>query len=90
VTEPRYRRAQGVLFRRYADEILLASVDREGCEGLAGTAAEVWDLLESPRSVAELVGALTPWYQAPSGIIAGDVTALLGDLRDRGFVVETR
>lgn len=89
MTEPRYRRAQGVLFRRYADEILLASVDGEDCEGLAGAAAEVWDLLESPRSVTDLVGALTPLYRASPGIIAGDVTALLGALRDRGFVEQT-
>jgi hypothetical protein len=90
VTESRYRRAQGVLSRRYADEVLLASMDRDGCEGLSGPATDVWNLLESPRSLADLVGALAPGYSASPALIAKDVDALITTLRERGFVEELR
>lgn len=90
MTESRYRRAGDVLFRRYADEVVLTSMDRDGCEGLTGPATDVWNLLESPRSLADLVGALAPGYQASPAVIAKDVDALISSLRERGFVEEVR
>lgn len=88
MTESRYRRAKGVLFRRYADEVLLTSMDLDGCEALSGPATDVWNLLESPRSLADLVGALTPEYRASPAVMAKDVDALITELRKRGFVEE--
>jgi hypothetical protein len=48
----------------------------------------VWDLLEAPRSPAELVDALAPVYEGSPDVIAGDVNSLLRDLEARGFVEE--
>jgi hypothetical protein len=90
VTEARYRRADGVLFRSFADEVLLTSMDLDGCEGLSGPATDVWNLLESPRSLADLVGALAPEYRAPPAVMSEDVDALITELRERGFVEELR
>lgn len=50
------------------------------------TAVEILKLCDGETSVAAIVVALAAAYDAPREEIAGDVTALLQDLADKGFV----
>lgn len=84
----RFRRAAGVLERRFGDEVLLAARGRRDVDRLAGTGAAVWELLDGPRTAAELAAALEAAYEAGPGSIERDVRALLEDLAARGYVEE--
>lgn len=52
------------------------------------TAVEVLQLCDGERSVAEMVNALAAKYAADRAVIAADVIAMLGDLADKGFLIE--
>lgn len=67
--------------------MILAALDSEGFEGLSETAAEVWRLLDVPRSAPQVAEILGRSYEAPPDTIGEDVERLLGDLVRRGFVV---
>ncbi len=49
-------------------------------------AAEVLRRLDGAATLAQIVAALADEYQAPPAEIAADVTELLQDLADKGFV----
>lgn len=87
---PRFRRAAGVLERRFGGEVLLAARGRRAVDRLAGTGAAVWELLDEPRTAAALAAALEAAYEAEPGSIERDVRALLEDLAARGYVDEVR
>lgn len=53
-------------------------------------AVEVLHLCDGGRSVADIVGQLAIKYAAPREAILGDVTAMLQDLADKGFLTEAR
>ncbi len=52
----------------------------------ADPAAAVWDLLEEPASLAELVAALAEVYEEDPAVVELDVTTLLAELEDLGAV----
>lgn len=84
--EPRYVRAGGVLHRRTLDRALVRRPDGP-LHTLPGTAAEVWALLDRPRSVGELAAALAERYDATGPEIGAGVTALVERLLAAGVVV---
>jgi hypothetical protein len=54
---------------------------------LEGTSAAIWRLLETPRTIAEMVDELTAVYDAPRGDIEVGVEAFVADLVTRGLAV---
>jgi pyrroloquinoline quinone biosynthesis protein D len=54
------------------------------------TAVEILQLCDGERSLADIVDRLAEKYLAEREAIANDVTALLQDLADRGFLVDAR
>ncbi|HXF72518.1 MAG TPA: PqqD family protein [Actinomycetota bacterium] len=82
----RFRRAAGVLSRRFGGEVLLGLRGRAEVDRLEGTAAAVWELLEGPATAAEVAAALAASYDAPASAIERDVRALLSELAARGYV----
>ena len=57
---------------------------------LPGTGASVWDLLEAPTTLAELVAVLIETYDdAHLAAVKHDVRALLGDLERLGAVTRS-
>lgn len=81
-----YRRATGVPSRTVADRVILARPGRDDFDALTGPAVAVWNLLQEPRTLAELVDTLAWAYNAPRSEIDRDVSALLADLVARGLV----
>lgn len=74
-------RAGGLHAARVGDDELVLL--REGGEeylGLEGPALAVWDLLERPRSVAEIAAELAGRYDAPAGEIERDVLDFAAEL----------
>jgi hypothetical protein len=81
-----WRRREDVLWRRSLDSVILLPVGVEDPVTLPGTGASVWDLLEEPASLAELVAILADAYDADAGVVEHDVRALLAELESLGAV----
>ena len=66
--------------------MLLTSVESDGFEVLSETAADVWRLLESPRTTAEIATRLSVRFREPVELVTTGVERLVRDLRARGYV----
>jgi len=78
--------SQDVLFRSAGPDVLLAPPGRDDFELLSGTAGVVWRLLETPRTVAELVDVLADLYGTDRESIATDVHPLIDTLLEQGLI----
>jgi len=81
-----WRRREDVLWRRSLDAVILLPVGVDEPRTLLGTGASVWDLLEEPATVAELVAILADAYDTDAAVVEHDVRALLADLEALGAV----
>ena len=86
---PVWRRRDDVLWRRSLDAVILLPVGAEEPMTLPGTGASVWDLLEEPASLAELVAILADAYEEAPAVIEHDVRALLAELESLGAVTRS-
>ena len=86
MTSSIWRRREDVLWRRSLDAVILLPADAEDPVTLPGTGASVWDLLEEPASVAELVTVLAEAYDEDPAVVDHDVRALLAELESLGAV----
>ncbi|HEX4490228.1 MAG TPA: PqqD family protein [Acidimicrobiia bacterium] len=69
-----WRRAETVLWRRTLDGVVvLGPAESAQPVALRGAAADIWELLEEPASVAVLGAALAHDYGVPVERIADDV-----------------
>jgi len=82
-------RRDDVLWRRSLDSVILLPVGVEEPMTLPGTGASVWDLLEEPASLAELVAILADAYEEAPAVIEHDVRALLAELESLGAVTRS-
>jgi hypothetical protein len=76
----------GVPSRTVADRVILARPGRDDYDALTGPAVAIWNLLQEPRTLIDLVDTLAWAYQAPRAEIERDVRALIDDLLERGVV----
>jgi hypothetical protein len=82
VNGPAFRRRPEVLWRRSLDAVVLLPVDAEHPITIAGTGVDVWELLETWRTIAGIAELLADRYAAEPERVAGDVAVLVGQLRD--------
>ena len=77
------------------DEMMSAPVDRElvflnpstdSYVALDAVGRRIWDLLERPRRVEELVDVLCAEFDGPRATITADVAAFLAELDREGIV----
>jgi hypothetical protein len=82
-----WRRREDVLWRRSLDAVMLLPEGVDDPVTLPGTGASVWDLLEEPATLAELVTILAEAYDgADAAVVEHDVRALLAELEQLGAV----
>lgn len=81
-----YRRRPDVLWRRSLDAVIGLPPDQIEPVTLAGTGPEVWDLLQTPRSLAELAAELANRHGADPEVVAADVRPVLERLAALGLV----
>jgi hypothetical protein len=84
----RFRQVPELSQREFAGEALVLNTDREDVEHLQGTAVQIWKMLETPRTLPDLVTVLSYRYEIPETDIGDDVEALLDDLIARDLVEE--
>jgi Coenzyme PQQ synthesis protein D (PqqD) len=81
-----YRRRAGVLWRRSLDTVVCLPPDETEPVTLAGTGPEVWDLLQTPHTSAELAAKLSARHGADPDVVAADVAPAVGQLAALGLI----
>src|SRR5688572_4273933 len=76
----------GQLSTSLAGEVVILDVERGVYFGLDGIGAKVWELLQAPRPVADIVDRLAPQYDVALATLTTDVLELLADLAGRGLI----
>jgi len=81
-----YRRKQQILSAAVDDEIVMMSVEKGQYYNLNVMGTRIWHLLETPRSVVEVVMALDEIYDVPEEKIRDEVDAFLTRLERAGLL----
>ncbi len=76
------------LWRSTLDAVVLLSAARSDTDPLVidGPGVQVWDILEDPTTLADIVDQLSATFEGDPAVMAQDVSALLERLRDEGLV----
>ena len=73
-----------------ADEVIILGLDDSMYYGLTGTGARIWELVQAPRTIEEILTAITAEFEVDRQRAETDLDALLADLQSRGLVAITR
>ena len=73
-----------------ADEVIILGLDDSMYYGLSGTGARIWELLQTPRTIDDLVTTIAGEFEVDRGRLEADLDVLLGDLESRGLIAITR
>jgi hypothetical protein len=68
------------------DEVVILGLDDEVYYGLDGAGARVWTLLETPRSLTEIVNVLLQEFDVTRERLTSDLRRLLETLNERGLL----
>jgi hypothetical protein len=71
-----------------AEEAVMMSVEAGGYYGLNSVASRIWELLETPKTVARLCALLHEEFEVEAQTCETDVLKFAGDLVDNGIVHE--
>lgn len=84
----RWWRHPEVLWRRNGSRVVVLAPGQDQPSVLEGTAAVVWDLLESPIDESELVRIIAEVFEASTERVTGDLQPFLTSLSDGRLVVD--
>ncbi|HET7698276.1 MAG TPA: PqqD family protein [Vicinamibacterales bacterium] len=73
-----------------AGEVIILGLDDSMYYGLSGAGTRIWELLQSPRTIGDVIDAIAAEFDADRARIAADLDALLADLASRGLIAITR
>ncbi len=85
----RYRAHPYASSARQGDQVVLMDAKGTRFFGVDETGARVWDLLQTPQSIRELVAVLLTEYDAPSAQVQEDCRRFIARLLDAGLVEAT-
>jgi hypothetical protein len=81
-----YLRKNRILSAPIGDEIVMMSVERGQYYNLNAIGGRIWNLLETPRSLDQIVEALTEIYDAPDETIRAESAAFIARLEREGLI----
>jgi hypothetical protein len=73
-----------------ADEVIILGLDDSMYYGLTGTGTRIWELLQAPRTIEEIVRTIVAEFDVERDRVEADLDALLADLQSRGLIAITR
>ena len=68
------------------DEVVILGLNDEVYYGLDGAGARMWNLLETPRTIGELVDLLSAEFDVTRDRLESDLQALVDALLEKGLV----
>ena len=71
------------------DEAIILGLDDSMYYGLTGAGARIWDLVQTPRTIDEILTTITAEFDVDRQRAAADLDVLLADLQARGLVAIT-
>ena len=77
------------LSTRLGEEIVILGLRDSVYYGLSDVGARIWDLIQTPQTVAEILNALVAEYEVAEAEAAAGLDRLLRDLETRGLVAIT-
>ena len=80
-------RAEKLLAANLDEETILMSIEKGAYYGMEQTARRIWELVETPRTVADLCRQLAEEYDVEPEVCRRDVLAFLEELRSEGLIV---
>ncbi len=83
---PRYQRVSDIVSTDMDGERVMMSLDQGAYFGLGGIGGTIWDMLDQPRSIAELEAQVMTQYAVDAETCRTDVAAFLTDLERNGLV----
>jgi hypothetical protein len=66
-------------------EAVMMSIEKGAYFGLNPVATRIWDLIEQPKTLAELIQAITDEYEVSAEQAADDVQVFVADMIERGI-----
>ncbi|GAA4040317.1 hypothetical protein GCM10022281_21600 [Sphingomonas rosea] len=83
-----FQRSPQAMSAEVGADVVALHAERGFAFGMEGVTASVWQLLDRPRSLAEIVAGLRLEYDVEEDQCRDEVGALLADLRDEGLIDE--
>ena len=77
------------LSTRLGEEIVILGLRDSVYFGLSDVGARIWDLIQTPRTVEEILNTLVAEYEVTADAAAEGLDRLLRDLETRGLVAIT-
>ena len=85
--EGRVRRGDGILAQEAHGQTVLLRLEDGGYYALDEVGAMIWELCDDGRAVGEIVAILCEEFDAPEGVVRGDVLEFIDDLRRERLLV---
>lgn len=82
----KFRRVEDMLGAAVGDELLMMSIEKGSYFSLNSVAARIWELLEQPCTLDELVDSLMQEYDVPAATCREETVRFLAALRERGML----
>ena len=67
-------------------DMVMMSIEHGTYFGLTGIAPQIWEALEQPKSVGELVQELLPQFDVSADVLRSDIDAFLNDMHQNGLL----
>lgn len=72
------------------DEVIILGLDDSMYYGLTATGARIWELVQTPRTIDDILSVITAEFEVDRERAEADLQPLLADLQARGLVAITR
>lgn len=72
------------------DEVIILGLDDSMYYGLTATGARIWELVQTPRTIDDILSVITAEFDVDRERAEADLQPLLADLQARGLVAITR
>lgn len=67
-------------------DVVMLSIENGQYYGLTGIAPRIWECLEAPQSVDELLADLLQYYDVAEDVLRADLDVFLADMRNNGLI----
>ena len=84
--ESRITASADVLARQIESDTVLLGMQRAEYFGLNPTGTRVWQLVQQPRRVSEIIDTMVTEYEVERRVLEADVMAIVEDLIAQGLV----
>lgn len=84
----KYQISPEVLFSKIDDEVIIMSIEADSYFGLDPVGSRIWELLEQPATMDELVSQLVQEYDVSEAECRQDAQDFVTEMVARGLILE--